>query len=86
MATIKERIEQLEARLGALQDGMTWMELSLTNRLHQIEETINKLSKVLLFNNNGSIDYNETQNDRGRQIFPSKLVELEFQLHKGSIE
>ena len=59
IATIKKRIEQLEARLGALQDGMQWKELGITNRLHQIEETINKLSKALLSNNDGLISYGE---------------------------
>ena len=63
MATINERMEQLEARLGALQNGMQRMELSLTNRLHQIEETINKLSKAFLSNNDGSISYGEIRND-----------------------
>ena len=63
MATINERMEQLEARLGALQNGMQRMELSLTNRLHQIEETISKLSKAFLSNNDGSISYGEIRND-----------------------
>ena len=53
MAIIKERIEQ--TRLEALQDDMQQMELDLTNRLYQIEETINKLLKALLPNNDGSI-------------------------------
>ena len=63
MATIKEMIEQLEARLGALQDDMQQMELGFINRFHQIEETINKLSKALLSNNNGSISCSEIPND-----------------------
>ena len=52
-------IEQLEAKLGAPQDGMKHMELSITNKLYQIEETINKLSKALLPKNNGSIGCSE---------------------------
>ena len=59
MATVKERIELLEARLGVLQDGMQRMKLGLTNRFHQTKETIKKLSKALLSNNNGSISRSE---------------------------
>ncbi|RVW72141.1 hypothetical protein CK203_057976 [Vitis vinifera] len=50
MATNKERIEQLEAGLGGLQDGMSRMELGLTDKLHQMEETIHRLSEALLSN------------------------------------
>ena len=83
MTTIKEMIEELEVRLGALQDGMQRMKLALTNKLCQIEAIINRLSKALLSNNNGSFGCNEIQNDEilidcGQQIFPYKLVELEF--------
>ena len=59
MATVKERIEPLEARLGALQDGMQRMELGFTNIFHLTKETIKKLSKALLSNNNGSISRSE---------------------------
>ena len=59
MATVKERIEPLETRLGVLQDGMQQMKLGLTNRFHQTKETTKKLSKALLSNNNGSISRSE---------------------------
>ena len=40
MATNKERIESLEAGLGGLQIGMQQMEISVNDKLHQLEETI----------------------------------------------
>ncbi|KAH9717760.1 hypothetical protein KPL71_021954 [Citrus sinensis] len=40
MANNKERIENLEARLGGLQDGMQQMEIGINQKLHQLEETI----------------------------------------------
>lgn len=39
METNKERIEQLEARLRGFQDSINRMELDLTDKLHQMEET-----------------------------------------------
>ena len=48
MVTNKERIEMLEVGLGGLQDGIQRMELSMSSKLHQLEETINKLSEALL--------------------------------------
>uniref|UniRef100_A0A6N2MBS9 Uncharacterized protein n=1 Tax=Salix viminalis TaxID=40686 RepID=A0A6N2MBS9_SALVM len=48
METKKERIEALEAGLRGVQDGMQQLELGVTHKLHHLEETINKLSKLLL--------------------------------------
>lgn len=48
METKKERIETLEAGLRGVQDGMQQLELGVTHKLHHLEETINKLSEVLL--------------------------------------
>ncbi|WJZ90933.1 hypothetical protein VitviT2T_010048 [Vitis vinifera] len=92
MATNKERIEQLEARLGGLQDGMSRMELGLTDKLHQMEETIHRLSEALLSNKEGSSSNTNDRNGRvrnnrdnskeqmggGQQMFLSKLAKLEF--------
>lgn len=50
MSTNKERIEQLETGLGSLQDGMSRMELGLTDKLQRMEETIHKLSEELMSN------------------------------------
>jgi hypothetical protein len=44
MATNKERIKMLEAGLGEVQDGIQRMELSMSNKMRQLEETINKLA------------------------------------------
>ncbi|RVW63028.1 Retrovirus-related Pol polyprotein from transposon 17.6 [Vitis vinifera] len=92
MATNKERIEQLEAGLGGLQDGMSRMELGLTDKLHQMEETIHRLSEALLSNKEGSSSNTNDRNGRvrnnrdnskeqmegGQQMFLSKLAKLEF--------
>ena len=43
MTTNKERIKALKARLGGVQDGMLRLELGVTDKLHHLEETINKL-------------------------------------------
>ncbi|KAJ0014821.1 hypothetical protein Pint_21564 [Pistacia integerrima] len=63
MASNKERIEALEAGLDGVQDGMQRLELSVTDKLHRLEETINKLSE---------------ENDGGRLVFSSKMAKLEF--------
>ena len=47
MTTNKERIEGLEAGLGGVQDGMQQLELAVTDKLHYLKETINKLSEVM---------------------------------------
>ncbi|KAL6313127.1 hypothetical protein AAG906_021658 [Vitis piasezkii] len=89
MAYNKERIEALEVGLGGVQDGMQQLELGVTDKLHHLEETINKLSEALLStkepsrnNNNNwreesSCSYCE-KNDDGRQDFSSKMEKLEF--------
>ena len=94
MAYNKERIEALEVGLSGVQDGMQRLELGVTDKLHHLEETINKLSKALLStkepsrnNNNNwreesSCSYHE-KNDDGRQVFSSKMAKLEFQRYFG---
>ena len=98
MATNKERIEQLEAGLGGLQDGMSRMELGLTDKLHQMEETIHRLSEALLSNKersssntndrNGRVrnnrDNSKGQMEGGQQMFLSKLAKLEFPRYSGN--
>ncbi|KAJ0040554.1 hypothetical protein Pint_26938 [Pistacia integerrima] len=90
MATDKERIENLEIELGRLQDGMSRMEIGITDKLRQLEETINTLSELRLTKTgpNNTSDYsshlrsNQEENREGmdgnRQIFSSKLARLEF--------
>ncbi|KAA8542937.1 hypothetical protein F0562_024089 [Nyssa sinensis] len=41
MTTNKERIENLEAGFGAVQDGLHQMELDMVDKLHHLEETLN---------------------------------------------
>jgi hypothetical protein len=48
MGTNKERIEQLEAGLGEVQNGLHQMEFGMTDKLHHLEGTLNRLSDVLL--------------------------------------
>lgn len=52
--TNKEQIENLENVTRGLQDSMSRMQISVANKLCHIEETINKLSEVLLTTKAGS--------------------------------
>ena len=93
MASNKERIEALEAGLDGVQDGMHQLELGVTDKLHHLEETINKLSEAFLStreassNNNhgreGSFRSHREENDGGRQIFSSKMARLKFPKYSG---
>jgi hypothetical protein len=92
MATNKERIENLEAELGGLQDSVSRMELGLNDKLHHMEEVINKLSVALLSTKDPSSSNTNDRSghsrhnkeefkesaERGRQMFSSKLTKLEF--------
>ena len=83
MATNKERIEALEAGLGGVQDA-----------IQQLEDTVNRLSEILLSTRESSNNYNNgregfvrpqrEENDSGRQIFSSKMVKLEFPKYSGA--
>jgi hypothetical protein len=53
-------------RLGGLQDGMSRMELSIVGRFHQIKSTINKLTKALLSNKEGSSSKTNDRSGRTR--------------------
>lgn len=48
MATNRVRIEALESQLSGIRDGVQRMELGMNDKLHQIENTINRLTDVLL--------------------------------------
>ena len=48
MATNKEQIEMLEAGLSGVHEGVHRMEMSMSGKMRQLEETINKLSDALL--------------------------------------
>ena len=82
MATNKERIEALEAGLGGVQDG-----------IQRLEDTVNRLSEILLSTRESSNNYNNgregfvrpqrEENDSSRQIFSSKMAKLEFPKYSG---
>ena len=87
MASNKERIKALEAGLGGVQDGMQWLELGVTDKLHHLEETINKLSEALHSTKEPSRNDNKNwweessrsyheENDDDRQVFYSKMAKL----------
>lgn len=48
MATNKERIELLEATPGRLKDNMSHIELGVDDKLYQLENAINRISKAIL--------------------------------------
>ena len=93
MATNKERIELSEAGLGSLQDGMNRMELGINDRLHHLEETLNKLTETIMaskgaaiqiaHHQSGSSRPNCEENEGGRQNFLFKMAKLEFPRYSG---
>ena len=58
MTTIKESIENLEAKFMELQYRFCIMEVRVVDKLTKIEETISKLSKALLFDLVGKARHN----------------------------
>jgi hypothetical protein len=68
MATNKERIEMLEAGLGKMQEGVQRMEMSMFGKIHQLEETINKLSEALLSSKGESIHGNTNREGKMCQL------------------
>ncbi|KAL9429100.1 hypothetical protein AB3S75_030999 [Citrus x aurantiifolia] len=95
MATNKERIENLEARLDGLQDGLQQMEIGINDKLHQLKETINRMSEAFFSNKEGpshnvnnhpSHSYKEHTKEEAsgrRIIFSSKMAKLEFPRYAG---
>ena len=85
MGTNKERIEHLETGLGVVQEELQRMELGMIDKLHHLEEALNRLSNVLLANpesSNQGNSHRENQNG-GRQIVSSKSAKLEFPCFSG---
>jgi len=66
MTTNNERIENLEAALGGLQANLNIMELSVIDKLQQLEIAISKISKVLLRRQEPS---SSNVNERNGQFF-----------------
>jgi hypothetical protein len=96
MTTNKERIENLEAALGGLQDNFNKMELGVTDKLQQLEAAISRISEVLLPRqepNSSNVQERSGQafgarsrdtTDGGRSMFSSKLAKLEFPKYFGT--
>ncbi|KAJ0020095.1 hypothetical protein Pint_31747 [Pistacia integerrima] len=61
MGTNKERIEHLESRLGAVQERLQQMEFGMNDKLHHLEEALNRLSNMLLANPESSNHGNHHQ-------------------------
>jgi hypothetical protein len=59
MGTNKDRIEQLEAGLEGVQDRLDSMEQGMVDRLYHLEETINRLTNVMLVNQEPSNHNNQ---------------------------
>ena len=73
MGTNKERIENLEAGLGGLQNSFNRMETGVTNKLYHIETVISKLLEILMAkqttsDNNASNPTSSSPNDRYHSI------------------
>ena len=73
VGTNKECIEQLE-------DGLHRMELGMADRLWHLEETLNRLSDILLANQEPLNHGNQHRegHDEGRLVVSSKTAKLEF--------
>ncbi|GKC07813.1 hypothetical protein Tco_0999423 [Tanacetum coccineum] len=78
MASNKDRIENLEAALGQLQDGIAEMKISFADKFQHLEGIVTKLSDTVL---SGKGDDNHKQ--VGRLMFYSKLTKLEFPTYHG---
>ncbi|KAA8519449.1 hypothetical protein F0562_013676 [Nyssa sinensis] len=85
MGTNKERIEHLEFGLGAVQEGLQRMEFGMNDKLHHLEEPLNRLLNVLLSNPKSSNhgNHHRENQDGGRQIVSSKSAKLKFPRFSG---
>lgn len=92
MATNKERIENLEVGLNGVQEGLQRTEIGITNKLLHLEETLHRLSDVLLPNKESSSHGNtEGHMERDRSSLPkqqswSSLCSQVMTRQNGSIE
>lgn len=68
MATSKERIKSLKARVGSLQECVHQMELGIADKLHQLELTINRLFEDLFSPRVGTIHHHNDRDGRSRTI------------------
>jgi hypothetical protein len=70
LGTNKERIEHLEKVPGLVQDEMQKMETAMTDKLFNSEETLNRISNVLLLDQESSNhdNYNLDINEGRRHV------------------
>ena len=83
----------MEAGIGGLQNGMHRIEFGVADKIHQLEETINRMFEALLskkevFNgNNNSPERhsctNKEEPEGSHQIFSSEMAKLEFPRYSG---
>ena len=80
MGTNKERIEHLESELHSVQEGLHRMEMGMNDKLHHLEEVLNRLSNTLLTDqvNVNHDNHQHEGNHGGRQIISSKTAKLDF--------
>ena len=92
MATNKEGIELLGVGLGSVQSELQQLGVGLNEIYHQLEETFNQQSKVLLASKesssyptpvDGGNHHSLRTQDGGKPIFSSKLAKLEFPKSSG---
>lgn len=96
MTSNKERIENLVASLGGLQDSFSRMELVMVDKLRIIKENLKRLTDTVTFNWEGSSSNASSRagysrpsregaekTEGGRQPFCSKLAKLEFPSYVG---
>ena len=93
MTTNKERVENLEAGLGGLQEGVHRMEMGMADKLGQLETSINRLSEVLLSTmTSANYDLHEPDpyprparenQEAPRLVVSSKTAKLEFPRFEG---
>nr|GEW67447.1 hypothetical protein [Tanacetum cinerariifolium] len=75
-ASNKDRIKNLEASLGQLQDGVVEMKIGFVDKFQHLEDIVMKFSDVVL---SGGDNYKHA----GRSMFYSKLIKLEFPTYRG---
>ena len=93
MTTNKESIEVLKFRFDGVQDWLYQIEINMIDKIHHLEETIDRLSEVLLSNKESSSPNNhdweghghssKEDNNGGLHIVSSKMAKLEFPLFLG---
>ena len=71
--------------LGGVQEGLHMIELGMADRLRHVEETLNRLSDVLLATqeNPTPINHYREGNEGGRLVVSSKIAKLEFPQFSG---